>query len=117
MAFSLVDAAETFTWPIDIKVPAKDGGFAKKSFDATLKILDPETLDSFTKGVGSSQDDEAMCRHILVDWDEKTMADEDGNALPFSERHRDQLIKIPYVRTGIIQSYYRAMNGSAREKN
>ena len=117
MSFSLKDAAKTFSWPVDIQVPLKDGKFKKKSFVAEFEILSSEEMDAESETDGTNQADVVFCKKIVVGWDSKTISDEDGAPLEFSDDALNSLLQIPYVRVGVGRAYFSAMKGRARVKN
>ncbi len=104
-----------FWWPVKVDVPV-DGRHATHKFQAHFLLLDQDEIDE-TLGGDYDDDDSAdrdLLRKVLVDW--KQVADEDGNAIEFSDEARDRLLRIPYVRVALVRAYFQAIAGR-RKKN
>ena len=112
--FKLKDNKD-FWWPVTVAVPV-DGRHAKHKFRGQFLLIDQEEIDGY---VEDANDDEAgdldLLSRVLIGWE--GVADDDGNPIEFSDEVRDKLLKIPYVRLGLIKAYFEAVAGGRRRKN
>lgn len=96
----------TFTHEVEFQEPV-DGGFETRSFRATFRI---DTEDD-EEGL-NPRDAEAVKTFIAHRWigvPEGELVDDHGKPLPWSDKLRDQLIAIPYVRLGLLAAYFKAI--------
>ena len=103
----------TFSWPVRIKVPMDGGQFADATFDCTFRALEQGRLEALIQGQIGETD--FLKEAVVGPWE--GVQDAAGETLPFSEKARDQMIAIPYVRKAMIVAYREAMNGEAVRKN
>ena len=95
-----------WTWPVIVHQPEGDGSFVERRFKAVWRLVpkaDREQLSLTEEG-----SDELMRRSIVELQD---LADEAGNPIPHSAELVDQLLGIPWIRRGLIQSYAGALTG------
>lgn len=94
-----------FTHDVTVQVPV-NGGKREETFKATFKVVDMDAIgDTF-----GSEGQEALLKRVLCDMSD--LEDEAGNPMDYSDEIRDQLIKIPYVRAGLLNTYMSAINGA-----
>lgn len=99
-----------FTWPVTINVPTgQDGTFTKRTFRVKFKLKTQSEMDAAVEQLKANDVD--ILKDLLVGWPDGEIQDPDGNNLAYSEDIRDQLIDIPYVRTGLLEAYFKAANG------
>lgn len=96
-------AEQTFTHTVKVMVPV-DGGFDEQSFKATFRVEDVEKLAGIQEEGGQAE----VLRRVIVDLDE--VAGPDGAPLPYSDKLRDQLIGVPYVRIALFLTYVEAVS-------
>ncbi|MDO5704036.1 MAG: hypothetical protein Q4G49_03055 [Paracoccus sp. (in: a-proteobacteria)] len=81
-----------------------DGGFTDQELTARFRVLPwSETRD--TDGDPAEQ-----LRRIWIGWE--GVVDPEGNAVPFSNAARDQLIDLLYVRVAVLEAYSKAITGA-----
>jgi hypothetical protein len=104
----------TFSWPVDVEVPADGGAFAKQRFTARFKEVSGDRLVELAKA-RPGEGDVHILREVVVGWGEDVQ-DEDGSPLPFSEETLGRMIAVPYVRLALLRTYAEAIGGLL-EKN
>lgn len=114
MGFILSQSA-TYTWPVEIKLPADGGQFTKHTFDAEFARLSQseveKTVAAITDGTFSDRD---TCKMLLKGW--RGITDTDKSDIPFSPSTLEQVVEIPTVAMSIIKSWMESLSG-ARVKN
>ena len=104
-----------FWWPVTVEVPV-DGRHVKQRFKAHFLLIEQDEIDGY---VADATDDELadadLLTRVLISW--QGVTDDDGNALEFVDDIRVKLLKIPYVRIGLIKAYFEAVAGGRRRKN
>lgn len=108
----VISKSDSYTWPVKINIPTDGGKFNPQTFDAKFKRLPQSRIDDITKP--GEFDAVAVAREILLDW--SGINDESGQAVPFSEAMRDQLLDIPRFAASILSAYIESLSG-ARRKN
>lgn len=91
-----------FTHAVTACVPT-DGGHEEQSFKATFRVLDADQLSDSNDVAGQIED----LKRVLVSMSE--LIDENGQPLSYSDSLRDQLIRQPYVRIALINTYVRGV--------
>jgi hypothetical protein len=103
-----VTARPQFRHKVDARVPT-DGGFRDEVFEVTYRLASDPNADMSTSAL---QDD--FLRDIVVELHE--LADENGNAIPYSDAVRDQVFELPWAKLAIFKAYFAAVRGE-RAKN
>lgn len=100
----ILDAEPTFTHEITARVPV-DGGFDDQKFKVTYRVLPDATIAEFKM----TEDGSAMSflKAAVVKFDD--VADKNDQPIPYSDRARDQLIGLPFVRNPMIAGYFAAV--------
>ena len=91
-----------FTHPVKVFVPV-DGGHAEQSFKATFRVEGVEELDQVQDEGGQR----AVLQRVIVGMSD--LVGEDEQPLSYSDRLRDQLIGVPYVRIALFRTYLEAV--------
>lgn len=99
-----------FTWPVKVQVPT-DGRHQEQQFTARFKVVERSRFEDISSGDATAET--ALLREVLLGWE--GVADESGEALPFSEQVRDQLLEIPYVRTAVVEAFFEGIAGRKRK--
>jgi hypothetical protein len=99
----------TFTATVKVSAPT-DGGFADGSFTGRFKVLSISEAEDFN--LLSSEGTKDYLRAILIGWE--GVVDDSGEPLSFNDAQRDELLDIPYIRVGILNTYNAAMMGAKR---
>ena len=105
MSFKLI-SDPTFSRTVKIKVPV-DGGFEDQSIKATFRVLSAETIEKaeLATGQGSTK----FLKDVLVKLDD--IVGEDGQPVPYSDKLRDQIIQLPYVRRPLHDEFFAGIQG------
>lgn len=111
----ILSQSTTYTWPVEIKLPADGGQFTKHTFDAEFARIKQSEIESFIDGLAKGDvADREICAKILKGW--RGITDDDGNDAPFSQSALEQVLEIPTVAMSIIKSWMESLTG-ARSKN
>jgi hypothetical protein len=103
-----VTARPQFKQKVDARVPI-DGGFRDEVFHVTFRLTSQPEAEVFTT---AQQDD--FLRDVVVELHD--LADENGNAIPYSDAVRDQVFELPWAKLAIFKAYFAAVRGE-RPKN
>jgi hypothetical protein len=103
VAFVLKKTA-SYKWEVKVEVPVDGNQFETQAFEAVFKKISRSSFnDLVDKG------DDALVDEILLGWE--GINDENGKAVPFTERNKKQLCDDPYVLRGLIQAYADSVTG------
>lgn len=106
----IVSTSPQFTHTVEVLVPI-DGGHEKQSFKATFRVMpateDEESRHDLNTTVGST----TFLREAVVSMSELENAE--GEQLEYSDKVRDQLLAVPYVRTALARAYFAAITKAA----
>ena len=97
-----VTEERTFMRSVPVMVPT-DGGHTKETFKATYRVVDIEELDDTHTLEGQQR----VLRRVIVELGD--LVDDSGSEMPYSEELRDKLIRVPYVRSALLQTYMQAV--------
>ena len=100
----VVAAEPKFTHTVEALVPT-DGGHDKQSFKATFRVLPSDREEEFDLNTVQGSND--FLRAIVVTMDE--LGDAAGKPLSYNDGLRDQLFRLPYVRTALVKTYFNAI--------
>lgn len=101
----------TWTWPVVVRVPS-EGGFLEKQFRAHFRLIEEERrreLDAMPQPEGTDQ----LLREAVVKVLDVT--DQADELQPHSAELFQAMIKIPWIRIGLLNSYLRALSGAPPE--
>ena len=104
-----ITAKPTFTHTVHVMVPV-DGGHREETFKATFEVKDIDQLEKVQDEGGQR----GLLREVITGFDE--LIDDAGQAVPYSDELREQLIGVPYVRIALFQAYIAAI-GKAKPGN
>ena len=99
----------TFTTPVTVCVPV-DGGHKDQTFKVKFLVVDVDELGEANGLAGQQKLLQRVVRGM-----EDLVGDED-QPLDYSDELRDQLIRVPYVRAAMLQTYLAAL-GKTRVGN
>ncbi len=100
----VLDPNPTFTHTITARVPV-DGGFEDQPFKVTYRVMDDDQLTAIDMREARSAI--GFLRDVIVGLDE--IEGPDKQPLPYSDRLRDQLIGLPFVRQPMVRGYFDAV--------
>ncbi|WP_126975036.1 hypothetical protein [Frigidibacter oleivorans] len=93
-----------FTHPVTVLAPI-DGGHEEQTFRARFQVPGEDAPDIFR--ARSSEEIAAFFRAAWVGFED--VADANGAPLPWSDAARDELLRLPWVRTGLVAAYVAAV--------
>lgn len=93
-------------WPVIFAVPADGGSLQELVITAHFKLV---TKVQFTELAAKGDAD--LLKAVFVGWD--GIGDENGDALPFAEADRDELIGYPFIESALTSAYVKAYLGGA----
>lgn len=113
----IYDPFYTFTWPVTVRMPA--GGTDVESIFTATFCLPKDEVDLFTRPDGDTTAEmidnaRERMREVWIGWDGIEV--KGGEALPYSNAARDNLLSIRAVRVAVTEAYFAAMV-EVREKN
>lgn len=114
----VLQAPKDFWWEVKIPIPT-DNDYTLCKLDVLFAALPQPEIDRM-RGQGLQPGD-AMpteleaAQRVVRGW--RHLPDENGNAVPYSEAARDQLLAVPAVRTCILATFMAASSGMAARKN
>ncbi|WP_375292319.1 hypothetical protein [Sphingomonas melonis] len=103
-----VVAEPQFTHPVKVLVPV-DGGHETQTFKATFRVL-PSDQEDAGHDLNTTAGSSSFLRDVLLSMSE--LEGENG-PIPYSDTLRDQLLKVPYVRTALARTYFDAVTKAA----
>lgn len=106
--FKLV-ANPRFSRTVEVNVPV-DGGFEKHTFKATYQVIEDADGDG-AHDLETTEGSTAFLRSALVSMDD--LVGDDDKPLPYSDKLRDQLLKVPYIRIALARTYFQAVHKAA----
>lgn len=102
------------TWPAEIPMPVDGGTVNKITVGIKYKLIDSDQYEAL------KHSDIELLSEVVSGWDEdafgtETTADKAPKPFVFNKKNLQTLLKISYVRMGLIQGYWQAQAGL--EKN
>jgi hypothetical protein len=111
----VISQSKTYSWPVEVSLPADAGRFDKFTFDAEFARVTQTRVEEIIKGITEGDlSDRQVCREILKGWRGITV---DGTAeQPFSASALDEILEFPTVGMCIVKAWMESISG-ARRKN
>lgn len=110
-----ISQSKSYHWPVTVELPVTGGKHEKHTFDAEFKRITQGRIKEISKAIESGDmTDSDFCKEILLGW--KGVHDDRGEAIPFSETARDELLDIQLVAGAIVTAFFKSLQG-ARTKN
>lgn len=115
--FKIVDVS-SFKWPVKIKIPKDGGTFTSATFTAEFVALPQDEIDSALEDMRDGSLDANFADRVLCNWPTGQVQDSQGNDLPYSDENKAALLRMSYVRNGVVEAFFDAVSGgAARRKN
>ena len=109
----VIGASDSYSWPVEIVLPADGGKLNKQTFTAVFARLGTTRLselnDQLTAGQITTLD---IVKEVLVGW--KDVSDSNGNDIPFSTGFRDKILEIANVAPQILAVYMDSVRGKIK---
>lgn len=110
----VISQKQSYTWPVVVELPVDGGKIEKQTFDAEFSRVPAsritEIKEAITKGEVTDTD---LAKEVMIGWDGIT--DDNGNAVPFSERSRDQLLEVQLVAGAVVLAWLGSLSGVKRK--
>lgn len=103
----VVSEKPTFTHDVEVRVPT-DGGFTDQKFKATFEVMPTETFAEYNMSDAASSTE--FLRAVVKHMDE--LVDRDERPVPYSDTMRDRLLNVPYLRSALARTYFKAVGGA-----
>lgn len=115
--FKIVDVA-SFKWPVKISIPRDGGKFVAATFTAEFAALPQEEIDQAIEDEREGNLDAGFASRVLIGWPTGQVQDSDGGELPYSDEAKEKLLRMSYVRNGVVEAFFDGVTGgAARRKN
>lgn len=114
MAFVL-SQSDSYSWPVAVEFPVDGGRFDRQTFDAQFKRLPQDRIRQIWDQIQANElDDDGLCNEVLVGW--TGVQDGKGSEVPYSEKARKDLLRVPLVAAAIVGAWLDSLS-KARRKN
>src|SRR5690242_19073349 len=90
----------TFRHTVTVMVPV-DGGFDKQTVDVTYNVVPAAEAATFTYGTAEGTTSFLLRAVAKVDG----VVDDAGQPVPYSDKLREQLLALPFVRRALVDAY------------
>ncbi len=115
--FKIVDAP-SFKWPVKVNIPKDGGKFTGATFTAEFAALAQDEIDKALEDSREGNLDSGFASKVLVGWPQGQVQDTDGSELPYSDEAKEKLLRMSYVRNGVVEAFFDSVSGgAARRKN
>ena len=114
--FKIVDVA-SFKWPVKVNIPRDGGKFTPATFTAEFVALPQDEIDQALEDARGGALDEGFAHRVLCGWPAGQVQDADGSELAYSDEAKDKLLRMSYVRNGVVEAFFDGVSGGARRKN
>jgi hypothetical protein len=104
----VVVANPTFTHTVNVLVPS-DGGHDKQTLRATFRVLPSDKESEFD--ISTIEGSNGFLRAIIVEL--LDLVDAKEQPVPYSDKLRDQLFALPFIRTALVKTYFDAIRKAA----
>lgn len=109
-----IDLSDDYAYPVTLDIRDDKGRVKKEQFTARFKRLPQAELDELMdKAKNQEITDAELAATVLSGWD--GIADEDGNAIPFNDATRDQVLDVFPVRPSVIAAWFESLTGAKRK--
>lgn len=110
----VISQKQTYTWPVTVEFPVDGGKTDRQTFDAEFKRISQTRINEIRTAIELNQTtDTELAREVLVGWE--GVNDANGEAVPFTERSRDQLLDVPLVSSAVIFAWLGSLTGVKRK--
>ena len=111
-----IEQETSYKWPVTVNIPKDGGKFTKATFTAEFSALPQDEIDNLLQDIREGDRDANFASRCLIGW--SAVQDADGNELPYSDEAKEKLLKMTYVRNGVVTAFFDSISGgAARRKN
>lgn len=115
--FKIVDAP-TFKWPVKINIPRDGGKLTPATFTGEFAALSQDEIDQALEDARDGNLDAGFASKVLLGWPQGQVQASDGSELPYSDEAKEKLLRMSYVRNGVVEAFFDGVSGgAARRKN
>lgn len=115
--FKIVEVT-SFKWPVKVNIPRDGGKFTGATFTAEFAALPQDEIDQALEDSRDGNLDAGFASKVLVGWAPGQVQDADGSELPYSDEAKAKLLRMSYVRNGVVEAFFDSVSGgAARRKN
>lgn len=115
--FKIVDVP-SFKWPVKVNIPRDGGKFTPTTFTGEFAALHQDEIDKALEEIRDGTLDVNFGARVLIGWSAGQVQDSDGSELPYSDEAKDKLLRMSYVRNGVVEAFFDGVSGgAARRKN
>lgn len=113
-AMFVISQKQTYTWPVTVEFPVDGGKTDRQTFDAEFKRMSQTRINEIRGLIERNEvTDTELAREVLVGWE--GVNSDNGDAVPFSERARDQLLDVPLVAAAVVMAWLGSLTGVKRK--
>lgn len=110
----VISQKQSYTWPVTVEFPVDGGKTERQTFDAEFKRISQTRINEIRTAIANeATTDTDLSREVLVGWEGVT--DGNGDAVPFTERARDQLLDVPLVSAAVVMAWLGSLTGVKRK--
>jgi len=110
----VISQKQTYTWPIAVEFPIDGGKTDRQTFDGEFRRMSQSRINEIRDRIEKSEiTDVELATEVLAGWN--GVNDGNGDAVPFSEGARDQLLDVPLVAAAIVMAWLQSLTGAKRK--
>lgn len=110
----VISQKPSYTWPVEVLFPIDGGKTEKQTFDAEFKRMTQSRINEIRSMIERNEiTDTELAREVLTGW--AGVNDGNGDAVPFTERARDQLLDVPLVAAAVVMAWLGSLTGAKRK--
>ena len=110
----VISQKPSYSWPVEVHFPVDGGKTDRQTFDAEFKRMTQTRINEIRELIEKNQiTDTELAREVLVGWE--GVNDANSDAVPFTERSRDQLLDVPLVASAVVMAWLSSLTGIKRK--
>lgn len=110
----VISQKQTYSWPVTVEFPVDGGKTDRQTFDAEFKRMTQTRINEIRSQIERNEvTDTDLAKEVLVGWE--GVNDSNGDAVPFTERARDQLLDVPLVAAAVVMAWLGSLTGVKRK--
>lgn len=110
----VISQKTTYTWPVTVEFPTDGGKTEKQTFDAEFKRVPQSRMTEIRAKIESGDiTDIELATEVLAGW--AGITDDRGEAVPYSEGAREQLLDVPLVASSVVFAWMQSLTGAKRK--
>jgi hypothetical protein len=110
----VISQKATYTWPVSVDFPVDGGKTDRQTFDAEFKRMSQTRINEIRGLIERNEiTDTELASEVLTGW--SGVNDGNGDAVPFSEGARNQLLDVPLVASAVVMAWLGSRTGVKRK--